>query len=254
VRIFDCFPFNDELDMLECRFTELEDVVDAFVVVEASTTHQGDEKSFHLHENYRRFERWGGKIHSRMMHFGPGLDAWGRDRAQREELFSMLRFSGARPDDIVLLSDVDEIPNSWLVASLRRVPPTSGMVSFEQRFCPFAVDWEHPEKWYGTVATLWENVSSMNALRDSRGQKDRVLQDGGFHFSWMGGAPAAYRKLHSFAHPEIVPSLDETVRSNLCYLEGRHVDGVKLLPVDVDESYPRYVLEHRCPEIWFRRR
>ena len=60
--IIDSFPFNNELDMLECRLTELYDAVDWFVLVEATRDHQDHRKPLHYADNTGRFLPWADKI------------------------------------------------------------------------------------------------------------------------------------------------------------------------------------------------
>ena len=60
--VVDTFMMSDELDMLECRLTELEGVVDLFVIAEADVTHSGAPKPFHYADNVDRFARWADRI------------------------------------------------------------------------------------------------------------------------------------------------------------------------------------------------
>ena len=46
--IYDCFPFNNELDILEIRLNILNDVVDKFILVEASKTQSLLDKPFYF--------------------------------------------------------------------------------------------------------------------------------------------------------------------------------------------------------------
>ena len=46
--IVDCFPFFNELDLLELRLNELKDVVDVFVLSEATLTFTGKPSRFIL--------------------------------------------------------------------------------------------------------------------------------------------------------------------------------------------------------------
>ena len=61
-KIYDCFCFFNELELLEVRFNELWDSVDYFVLVESSQTHQGQEKPLIFWENRHRFEKYWDKV------------------------------------------------------------------------------------------------------------------------------------------------------------------------------------------------
>ncbi|NJM15850.1 MAG: hypothetical protein HC896_11225 [Bacteroidales bacterium] len=54
--VYDCFPFFNELDILEIRLNELNEAVDKFVLVEASRTFQGDPKPLYFEENKEKVQ------------------------------------------------------------------------------------------------------------------------------------------------------------------------------------------------------
>ena len=61
-KIIDCFTFYNELDMLTYRLNILNDIVDYFVLVEATHTHVGKEKPLFYKENKHLFEKFNHKI------------------------------------------------------------------------------------------------------------------------------------------------------------------------------------------------
>ena len=84
MKIYDCFIFRNELDLLEIRLTELYNQVDYFVVVESTHTFQGAPKELILQNNWSRFQQW----HDKMIHIVvddmPLLgDAWQNEHHQR---------------------------------------------------------------------------------------------------------------------------------------------------------------------------
>jgi beta-1,4-mannosyl-glycoprotein beta-1,4-N-acetylglucosaminyltransferase len=116
--IFDCFTFYNELDLLEVRLDELYDVVDRFVLVEASQTFQGNPKPLYFDENKQKFARYADKITYVRIDFPEGdltplITAhadnanWARQYYQRDQISQGLK--QARPDDLIIISDVDEI-------------------------------------------------------------------------------------------------------------------------------------------------
>ena len=60
--VFDCFPFFNELELLEIRLRELSDVVDKFVLVEATKTHSGLDKPLYYLQHRSRFLDYFDKI------------------------------------------------------------------------------------------------------------------------------------------------------------------------------------------------
>src|SRR5271166_7173061 len=110
--------FRDELDILECRFLELDAVVDRFVIVEGDATHQGAKKESVFTQHQARFAHWQDRIVHVMAPLADLFDgnAWSTENRQREYIRSGL--ADAKPDDLVIVSDVDEIPTEESVRSL----------------------------------------------------------------------------------------------------------------------------------------
>ena len=254
--IWDAFMLNDDLDILECRLYELESIPNlTHIVVEAEVTHQDNPKPSHLSDNWSRFERW----HDRIIRvWATGLptardapDPWAREHAQREWIGHGLVSGGAQREDILMQSDVDEIPSVLVARNLR----PNGLIALEQKLYCFAVDWEHPQKWYGTVASRVGHVSRFGAMRDARNAAPHIA-NAGWHLSWLGGDDANLRKLAAFCHPEVADRIHAglTADGNRFRETGYHVDLQRMRPVDVDESWPRWIVEKRCPDVWWRPR
>ena len=260
-KIVDTFPFNNELDLLECRLTELYDAVDKFVIVEATVDHQDHVKPLHYQDNKERFAAFADKIVHVVAQDMPTItednDPWAREHAQRESIAIGLVKIGVDSSDIVLQSDVDEIPDPFIVRNIR---PT-GLCVFEQRLHCFAIDWEHPSPWYGTVAATVQTLGRFKMMPFSFMRDARLsapcpphLRNAGHHFSWLGGNAAQQAKVNSFCHPEIL--LDGEVRRMLnedaYYRFGWHVDGTRQKPCEVDETYPRWIRDGHAPANWYR--
>jgi predicted O-methyltransferase YrrM len=252
IRVYDCFIFNDELDMLECRLTELDSFVDRFVIMEATTTHQGEPRGSSFLEDYARFSKWAHKIHHFVADVALDDDsAMGREGCQRNRLREALLISGARTEDLVLFGDVDEIPSRAVIHAVLQGGVQLPLVCAQRFFC-FAADWEHPEAWLGTIACRLSHFLAGRPV-DLRNKRELYMSvASGWHLSWLGGPKATASKLRQFAHPEIRDGVEGAVASGLLLRTGRHVDGQKLRPVTVDSTWPTYIRTRRCPESWFR--
>ena len=266
-RRYDCFPFagsETELLLLECRLTELYDVFDAFVVVEATVDHQYHPKELNYLEYECRFAPWRDKI---VYVVADGLPSpeeapgpWGREHAQREWIAQGLEEIGADDDDIVFQSDADEIPSP--LAARNVTPHRNQMISLHQRGHFWAIDWLYPfdKGWRGTVAARYGAIKTLAdarrsgpfaAMRDSRNRNPHM--QGGWHFSWLGGPDAWTNKVRSFCHPEVEDRL--SLHAEKYWREGWHVDGEKMTAVDVDRTWPVWMQEgSRVPENWYRPR
>lgn len=259
--IIDAFPFHDELDLLDMRLTELYDTVDWFIVVEAEVTHQDRPKPSYYLDHAERFAQFADKIVPVWATDLPTLrdapDPWAREHAQREHIATGLATIGATDQDVILQSDVDEIPTAL---HARNVRPGGGLLAFGQRGHFWAIDWQYPLVWFGTVAATVGGlartfpVQPFGRMRDSRNMAPRIM-DAGWHFSWLGGPDRAMHKVESFCHPEvrdrIVGAIDN---DNWFWREGYHVDGQKMQPVEIDDTFPRWIRDGHAPASWYRPR
>lgn len=116
-KIYDCFTFFNELDILDARLHEMSPVVDRFVLVEATRTFTGKPKPLYFKENESRFSEFLPKIEHIICEFPADLSrmlgkkcpnyAWAREHYQRNQFSRGLQ--RAMEDDLIIVSDVDEI-------------------------------------------------------------------------------------------------------------------------------------------------
>jgi Glycosyltransferase family 17 len=248
-RVWDCFIFCDELDLLECRLTELDSAVYRFVISEAPVTFQGNPKPLHYLENRKRFTPWADKITYVRADLSGCRDHGSRESVQRESL--RLGFGGMRDEDIFLLSDVDEIPRPDI---LQQAPGHLLMM----RNHVAAVNLVEANWWSGTIAVGGCPKGGIQKLRDLRQTlelKPLPRANGwpmiaGWHFSWLGGPEASRAKVHSFGHPEMAPLIDENAER--FWKEKISLStGNTLMETVIDESWPKYMQERKGPASWY---
>lgn len=112
MKVYDCFMFFNELDILELRLNILNDKVDYFVLAEATTTHSGEKKELFFGKNKERFNKFKDKIIHVVVDDMPKIingDRWPQDTFQRNAVIRGLK--DCKDDDIIMISDLDEIPN-----------------------------------------------------------------------------------------------------------------------------------------------
>lgn len=119
MHIFDTFPFDAELDLLEHRLTENYDFVDAFVLVEAAETFSGVPKELTFARNRQRFAWADAKLRYVSLNALGTPQSTARERAAVQRDAVRLALRDAEPDDIVLLLDADEIPSHDVLRFLR---------------------------------------------------------------------------------------------------------------------------------------
>ena len=231
MKIYDCFTFFNELELLELRLASLYDVVDRFVIVEADKTHANEPKPFNFYENIRAYEKYLPKIEYVMdTSVVPykGVGDWSIENNQRNNIMKGL--GDAAPDDLIMISDADEIPNPAIIRTIREsftdrnkrvdlvafyettpytknklVPFHCGMrindfldlspVGCQQKFHSYYFDWvSRTLLWSGTVIGKLKHMTSPQAFRNAREVLPRI-PNGGWHFSNMGGVNKVAEKM-----------------------------------------------------------
>ena len=197
-KVYDLFMLNTELDWLEIRLHELDLQVDYFVILESPTTFTGLPKQMYFQDNKDKFKDFEGKIihhvleppeeghpgHVANSSFVPGTPeyeahAWVMERFQRNAMFSqVLPFltDNAAPneDDVIIVSDIDEIPRPATVQLLRECH-FGRITTLRSKFYYYSFQWLHRGKeWAHPQATTYHgpNLTLLPAsLRELDGSK-----------------------------------------------------------------------------------
>lgn len=268
MKIIDCFMFYNELDMLKIRFEELYDVVDAFVLVEATRTHScGKPKPLYYAENKHLFEKYNDKIvhvvtdftenHAFVKHIKNVTEHWFREIYQRECIKIGLDRLNLSPDDIVMICDTDEIPKRDTVVGFRNASPRirNTVYSLDMTLYYYTIELTTPRMWnhakvvkFGTIMRFrllsGMRLSHLASLRGTglesihEPSHNEVVPDGGFHLSYFGGLDAIKTKVESFAesteYTESGKNIDHLRR---CHNAGIvHFNGEQLIRIPLSEN------------------
>lgn len=259
MKIYDCFTFFNEFELLELRLRELYDHVDHFVIVEANRTFQNKPKPLYYQENSKRFEQWADKIiHYVVDDMPENTDPWGRERHQRDAIVQAV--SAADPDDIILIGDADEIPRAETLNYLRT--SAGGIWGFRMPLFNFKYNYMLINQdcytvWSGAVRKkLLVSAEDFRRMRHvlttlEYNYKDSVIElveHAGWHFTYLGNEDFARTKIESFAHaetnrPEIVGQLD--IEASIARGAGiiQTDSDYKFAPVAVDNYLPKFVAQ-----------
>ncbi len=130
--IYDCIPFFNELDILKLRLHILAPYVDKFVIEEASVTFSGEPKPMIFAENREMFAEFADKILYVAVENSPmDVSTHERDKFQKNQLIRAL--GDCKPDDVIIFSDVDEIPNPNALTRVLKNFDASKVYHFAQR-------------------------------------------------------------------------------------------------------------------------
>ena len=253
MKIYDCFTFYNELDLLELRLRETYDHVDVFVIAEATHTFQGKEKPLHLKDNWDRFAPWHAKMRRiEITDLDPAGDPWANEARSREHLKAGLH--DAEDLDIIVLSDVDEILRTGAFDHMRRANRAvygTRMAMFYFRLNYMQI---HPTLWWaGASAVRFKMLNDMEQLRKMRNTigiaEQSVIMHAGWHFGWLGDDVRALEKLQSFAHSELnTPTVTKQLDIELSIKNGRGLNphatdsDDKHITVEIDDYFPNTVL------------
>jgi beta-1,4-mannosyl-glycoprotein beta-1,4-N-acetylglucosaminyltransferase len=279
--IYDCFTFFNELDLLEIRLNVLSDVVDKFVIVEATRTFQGKEKPLFFQNNKDRFKSFENKIIHIVVDHYPYLvarlrkaHAWDMEKFQRNQIQKGLKNCVA--NDTIIISDLDEIINP---SRLKQVIGKNSISIFELRNYAYFINCESKaeEKWWaGPVVISYKNFVRPQRLRKVSNKmnsnnmavvKNRfrriaksiveplyrheinLIKDSGWHFSYLGGAEKIIEKLEAYSHTEYnTPQYKN--RDSIIRLIETGMDifgrGMKYEFVELGDSFPQYLRDHRA--------
>ncbi len=201
-RIYDCFIFNDELDLLEARLSWLDEYVSYFVIVEATRTFSGRAKPLYFSEHRDRFARWAEQIRLVVVDDLPqnGAERWTAEVRQRNAMLDAL--TDARSDDVAIISDVDEFVARDVMAKLRR--GVTGLTGLELESTFYRANWIVPIGAFACAA----RALPVGQLVDPHEQRNHVTPDvvvrqAGTHFTYLLGPDGVRRKFESYAHSEM---------------------------------------------------
>lgn len=251
-RIFDAFLFSNELDILEIRLATLYDHVDHFVLVEARETHSGAPKPLHFDLNKERFAPYLNKIRHVVIDKFPEFEgsvydkAWARERFQRDACMTALH--DAEPNDVVIIGDADEIASPQAVGAYQL---SDGIVRLKQRMFYYYLNCENKEGWDWQKIAPFSEVKRLTpcGIRYPPAGELRLIENGGWHFSFAGSTEHIQTKLRDYSHqefnrPEVLDNV-EAAREQGIDLFGRDLKYEFVEVFDSNpNSFPEFVKEN----------
>jgi hypothetical protein len=205
--VVDCFPFFNELAMLEYRLELLKDVVDYHVIIEATRTHKGNPKPLFFNANERLFEKHASRlIHIVIDDMPDSENPWVRENHQRDAGVSrgLKKVPGLENSDIVVVSDIDELPNPATVQKLREEGLT-GFARLRQDLYYFEASRRGFQTSSWTHSFVGDAGTVSKCMRLSLARTDGtfpIIDDGGWHFSYFFPTELVLKKLEEFSHQE----------------------------------------------------
>jgi len=281
MKIYDCFMYFDEELILDLRLNILNKFVDYFVIVESIFTHKGEKRD--LKFNINKFKKFEDKIVYLVYDQEPSqiekivskdtedeksrkyiMNALFRENAQRNFINGAL--NDLDNEDIILISDVDEIPN---LKGINFKEKKSKIILFKQDMLYYKFNLKLPNlDWTGTKACKKKYFKSAQWLRNVKDRKYpfyrvdtyfsekkyincEFVDNGGWHFTNIKTAKQIKQKLESYLHhiefdknPLSAEDIDKIIQDKIAIYDlsvdqrKNKIRGNKL------ENYPL----HKLPE------
>ena len=214
--IYDCFQFFDEEHILDLRLNILNEFVDFFVFVESTIDHQGKPKK--LNFDPKKFKKFSKKIIYlvaddaaeilKKPHIG------GESLVEQHQRNFLIRgLKNCSDNDLIILSDVDEIPDPNKLNSFDK--KKNKYAVFSQKMFNYKINLlnETESNWHGSKICLKKNLKSPQWLRNLKFKKYsfwridkprnlQIIENGGWHFAYLQSPENISKKIKSFAHGE----------------------------------------------------
>lgn len=218
MKIYDSFPFLDELEILEIRLRYLKNIVDTCVISQSFRTHRGEPWNPILNYNHPLIEEYSSFMEFHLIFTENEVETnWGREKNQRTSMDSILK--NVQDDDLIIVSDVDEIPNRKSIMHARD----------SKNLKPHSLKMKNAFTYANTVSQgYWYHakIVSGNEFRGAQNLRELVniktMPYFGLHLSVVGGIDRWKRKISITPHEEMglnfissTELLEECIRMNL---------------------------------------
>ena len=283
MKIIDCTTYYSEDLMLDVRFNILNEYVDKFIITESKFSHSGAKKS--LNFNIDNFPKFKDKIQYLVIENEPEGINNSSDTSSTKRMNSLLRIEqsynfmmnaikDASDNDLICLSDNDEIPN---FNSNHFKNSQNDIYIFKQLFFYYKFNLFYDlMPWYGTKACKKKKLLSFSWLRNLKNKKYpfwrldtlfsnskqinlKIVDDGGWHFTNLKTAEEIYTKLSNFGHHNEFDISGVTIKDIQKCIDNRIVNynhqadksednkynaNYKLKIVE-DKILPNYLIKHK---------
>ncbi len=254
-KIYDCVTFFQENLQMELRFSILDRVVDKFIVCESIYDHRGNSKKINFSK--KKFDKFQEKIIHIVIEkkFPEKNTPWQNQAWQREHIFHGIK--EASPDDYIMFSDPDEIPNPLKLKDFK-LKKKFGI--FFQKMFTYKMNLfnKYETPWEGTRICKKKDLKSIDWLRHKvlfknlkygfwRIDKEKnieIIDDGGWHFNYLLRPDEISKKFKSLAETSWdnkkyydEKTIKEKIEKKIDLFNRGHI----FEHIEIDESYPDYI-------------
>ena len=286
MRIFDCTTFFNEKMIMDLRFNTLSPYVTKFIVVESIYSHSGQKKK--LNFNINDYPDFKNKIEYIVIKEEPADIIKGDEliknphnkrfnslkRIEQSYDYMIKGIDEAKEDDLILLSDNDEIPNlsSFSIEDLKK----TDYVIFKQLFFYYKFNLFYDRiPWFGTKGCKKKKLKNFSTIRNLKNKRYpfwrldtyfsdikqtnlKIIEKGGWHFTNIKTPDELFEKLSNFGHHDEfelanldLDKIKEKVKNKEVFYDhladkgssNRWSDNYKLKKIDLN-YLPKYLVEN----------
>ena len=256
--IYDCFQYFNEDHIVDLRMNILDEYVDYFVISESNKTHQGKDKKINF--NLNNFPKFKDKIIFVVAEYDQVINfqkhTGGESPIEQHQRNSLIEgIKKASQDDLIILSDSDEIPD---LTKLSKIKKNKKFIVFSQKMFMYKLNLQNlsESNWMGSRITKKKYLKSMQEFRNLKFKNypfwrvdkyDQQIIYGGWHFSYLQTPEQILKKVKSFSHGEFNKEnfnekhIEEKILNN----EDIFGRGNKLKKINLDHSYPDYIIKNK---------
>ena len=253
--IYDCFQYFNEDHIVDLRLNILDKFVDYFVISESTKTHQGKSKKINF--DLRNFPKFKNKIIFIEADYKDEINfenhTGGESPIEQHQRNSLIKgIEKASSEDLIILSDSDEIPDLTKLSKIRK---NKKFIAFSQKMFMYKLNLQNinESNWIGSRITKKRNIKSMQELRNLKFKNypfwrldkfNQQIINGGWHFSYMQTPAQIIKKIKSFSHGEYNDeNISETsIKEKILNNEDIFGRGIKLKKIHIDGTYPEYII------------
>lgn len=248
--IYDCFPFFNELEILDLRFRHHYNLVDYFVIVESTKTFTGNDKPLYFQENKERYKAFLDKVIHIVVDDSPDTDDfWVREHYQKDQI--RRAFVNVRPDDLIIIADADELLRAEAISKALEYDGVTEfdmpMYQYYMNLCALSSGWGAPYAIRGHMLPSFPNLSLTRFSRDFKPEMEQqgkwqLLENSGWHFTHLGGIENLKYKYASYSHKDdFWPSLmsgESAFEKHIAVggVVGNFFQRARFVPID--KSFP----------------
>lgn len=221
MKIIDCFIFYNELELLKIRLNELWESVDYFVLVEGTLTFTGNNKRLYYNDNKHLFEKYNNKIiHIIVDDYPTTTNPWIREYHQRNCISRGIKMIDNLDDsDVILISDVDEIPNSRIFDNI--TISNNVIYALETTLYYYNLEWTTDRKWAASKLLNYLTYKTNPVPEKIRHMSHVTIPHAGWHLSYYGDINFIINKLESFSEQQAnIPAIKDEIFLKKCIAEG----------------------------------